>query len=511
MNPLGLLAVLFVLAAPGGASGAPLAPKPEAVVEARRAMERFVAALAPLKRGDESPAANGAAREKLAAFRDLLSSLRPAPEQERSSYAERWRALRDAVESASAPGADLLKRGEKVSSAFSALFPAPVATLPDGGRIPSDEASRRRSSAAVNRSLARGAGARVDGDGYFDGSARGRGAATAGSGAGGGRGPVDTRPLEPVNHLASRPVPPPQPTVSGSLMAGVVDAFKEQFGTVKGLVTNLLFMAGGLLLGALSGGVGILVGIVKALCAIAVLWTLWSMIKRLISAIATARETGTNDPRHWAAIREMGKLGGEILIIALMSFVGYKIGERPAVKNALGSMTEALSSKLGGKVFRATPEMKAAVPEAQSEPEAPQVDGNRSKIDGPPEPEPRSKPSARERFVTSEPAPRELKALGVDEVKFPRRQLQHEFEHAGDLGIKGNSSNATLAEFQQAIMKHIRECTPIKGKYRQTIDVIHLFDPRSGVNVMIRPDGEFLGAWKLTAAQIANVRGRGSL
>lgn len=150
---------------------------------------------------------------------------------------------------------------------------------------------------------------------------------------------------------------------SAPVAVGVLDAFKDQFGTVSGVVSLLAFTALGLLLSALSGGVGLVATLIKALCGIAILWTVLSMLNRLAGAIKEFASTSTDDPQHWRALRTIGKVGGEVLILVLMAFAGYKIGERPAVKNAAASMTKALQgqmNRLGIRPAAPAPELRAA-------------------------------------------------------------------------------------------------------------------------------------------------------
>ncbi len=172
--------------------------------------------------------------------------------------------------------------------------------------------------------------------------------------------------------------------------AGVLDAMKEQFGTVSGVVSLLAFTALGLLLAALSGGVGLLATVIKALCGIAILWTAISMLRRVAAAIAELASTRADDPRHWRALRTIGKVGGELLILVLMAFAGYKLGERPAVKKAVGSMLEGLQgtmSRLGVRPAAPAPELRAAFVEPSAPAGRTGPAGNRSNL-VPPEPPP---------------------------------------------------------------------------------------------------------------------------
>lgn len=182
----------------------------------------------------------------------------------------------------------------------------------------------------------------------------------------------------------------PSTAWSAPVAAGLLDAVKAQFGTVSGVVSLLAFTALGLLLSALSGGVGLLAAVIKALCGIAVLWTVVSMVRRVAAAIKEFASTRADDPRHWRALRTIGKVGGELLILVMMAFVGYKLGEKPAVKKAVGSMVEGLQaqmSRLGIRPAAPAPELAAALSEPAAPPSRTGPAGNRSNL-VPPEPPP---------------------------------------------------------------------------------------------------------------------------
>ena len=206
---------------------------------------------------------------------------------------------------------------------------------------------------------------------------------------------------------------------SAPVAAGLLDAMKEQFGTVSGVVSLLAFTALGLLLSALSGGVGLLATLIKALCGVAVLWTLVSMVARVAAAIREFASTRADDPRHWRALRTIGKVGGELLIVVLVAFAGYKLGERPAVKKAVGSMLDGLQgqmSRLGIRPAAPAPELRAAFSETPSPSSRTGPAGNRSNL-VPPEPPPvrpaAAAPPASGRSLSN---PSSLRGATADEV-----------------------------------------------------------------------------------------------
>lgn len=177
---------------------------------------------------------------------------------------------------------------------------------------------------------------------------------------------------------------------SAPMAAGLLDAAKEQFGTVSGVVSLLAFTVLGILLSVLSGGVGLLASLIKAVCGIALVWTALSMLRRIGSALATYLSTRDDDPRRWRALREIGKVGGELIILMMMAFVGYKIGQKPAVKDGVASMTQSLKgtmSRLGLRPAAPPPEVAAALGPPAPAPSRGPATGSRSNLT-PPEPPP---------------------------------------------------------------------------------------------------------------------------
>ncbi|WP_407635867.1 colicin D domain-containing protein [Pseudodesulfovibrio piezophilus] len=98
-------------------------------------------------------------------------------------------------------------------------------------------------------------------------------------------------------------------------------------------------------------------------------------------------------------------------------------------------------------------------------------------------------------------------------VTYSEKQLKRKFKHAGDFGIEGKNYNPSKGErFRKAIDDHVRntETVEIKGTYRGQ-DVVHYVNPKTGNNVIKKPDGEFISGWKLKPDQLKNVLTRGKL
>lgn len=94
----------------------------------------------------------------------------------------------------------------------------------------------------------------------------------------------------------------------------------------------------------------------------------------------------------------------------------------------------------------------------------------------------------------------------------PNSQLQKKYKHAKDFGVEGNYNPANAEKFGQAIKDHVNApgTTPLQGTYRGQ-PVIHYVDPKTGLNVITKPNGELISGWKLRPEQLENVLTHGGL
>jgi hypothetical protein len=69
--------------------------------------------------------------------------------------------------------------------------------------------------------------------------------------------------------------------------------------------------------------------------------------------------------------------------------------------------------------------------------------------------------------------------------------------------MQGNRNTERMRQFEEAIREHMN--TPgvvvIPGTLRWNTPVTHYYNPRTGLNVMVRPTGEFAGGWMLSGEQ----------
>jgi hypothetical protein len=148
------------------------------------------------------------------------------------------------------------------------------------------------------------------------------------------------------------PNKPQHPTIAGwcanyptfsPVLAGLLDSIHEQFGTVSGIVGNLAFMLFGLVMSVLTGGVAL---ILKLLMLIGMSWALWSMFKQLLAAISAYRAAKTGSVESFQALKQMGVVGGGVLIMILMGLIGFGAGKLKAGKATANAMESGMRGAL---------------------------------------------------------------------------------------------------------------------------------------------------------------------
>jgi len=97
-------------------------------------------------------------------------------------------------------------------------------------------------------------------------------------------------------------------------------------------------------------------------------------------------------------------------------------------------------------------------------------------------------------------------------VDFPDKQLQKKFKHSDDFGIDGSWGMENKEEFRQALQEHINDpdTIMIEGEFRGE-EVTHYYNQRTGNNLIVDKDGEFISGWELTEDQQAHLTASGKI
>ncbi|MCX5794757.1 MAG: hypothetical protein NTY77_04610 [Elusimicrobia bacterium] len=114
------------------------------------------------------------------------------------------------------------------------------------------------------------------------------------------------------------------------ILAGVLDTIRQQFGTVSGILTNIGFMLLGLLMGALTGGVGLIIKIIIALGM--GIWALMKLVPAFVKAFKAFFDAKEGSVERYVAIRQLAALFTGVAIMIVMAIIGAKIGKMQKVQ-----------------------------------------------------------------------------------------------------------------------------------------------------------------------------------
>ena len=94
-----------------------------------------------------------------------------------------------------------------------------------------------------------------------------------------------------------------------------------------------------------------------------------------------------------------------------------------------------------------------------------------------------------------------------------QRNLQKGFtKHGADFSLTGNWNSKRASEFSAAVNQHINSSgiQTITGTYRNN-PAVHYLAPKTGLNVVADPAGNYISGWRLGAEQLESVLTTGRL
>jgi hypothetical protein len=127
------------------------------------------------------------------------------------------------------------------------------------------------------------------------------------------------------------------------ILAGLLDAAKGQFGTLNGILMNLLFLILGLVISAATGGVGLLL---KLAALVAATWAIWKLTASLVSASTRYFRARAGSTERAASLKQIGMLGATLLFMVAIGLAGYGIGKTQLGSAAVKSMEGGLETAL---------------------------------------------------------------------------------------------------------------------------------------------------------------------
>lgn len=138
--------------------------------------------------------------------------------------------------------------------------------------------------------------------------------------------------------------------VYASLLAGLGDAFREQFGTWSGALANLAFLFLGLLAPAVAATGGLLAAVVALIAAAGVIWALVTVLPALYSAVADLISSEKGSLQSYKAYRKLAEISVSVCVMILLTFLGVKAGKSLSSRFDLPGVFSGLTAKAGIKV-----------------------------------------------------------------------------------------------------------------------------------------------------------------
>ncbi|MDE2491646.1 MAG: hypothetical protein KGM24_12435, partial [Elusimicrobia bacterium] len=147
------------------------------------------------------------------------------------------------------------------------------------------------------------------------------------------------------------------------ILAGILDAVKQQLGTAQGLIMNAAFMLLGLVFGLLSGGIGLLA---KVLFAVGMsVWAWFSLLPQIKKLWHDWKNSAHGSVDAYRVIRQFAGLVGGVVIMALLAAVGGAVAGKvvPAAFEArLASLTEGIHVPFLSRLSEALKAPRATAP-----------------------------------------------------------------------------------------------------------------------------------------------------
>ena len=87
-------------------------------------------------------------------------------------------------------------------------------------------------------------------------------------------------------------------------------------------------------------------------------------------------------------------------------------------------------------------------------------------------------------------------------INYTRRNLQHEYRHAGDFGIRGNPNNENLGRYREAIQQHIDAAPNIYISTYMGQQVFVYINPATSIGAYVDMNGNYIGGWRFSDRQM---------
>lgn len=139
-----------------------------------------------------------------------------------------------------------------------------------------------------------------------------------------------------------------------SMLGPATAGFMHSLFSLGSLGTIAMSLAIGILIPALTGGIGIVFTIIKALLGIWAFFALKSLLTKLWDIGHDLLMLPSTDPRHWRAAREFGVVAAQLLLAVAATIGGVKLGQSTGMSEGIKAGLTTLQARFAGAGAAAT-------------------------------------------------------------------------------------------------------------------------------------------------------------
>jgi hypothetical protein len=133
-----------------------------------------------------------------------------------------------------------------------------------------------------------------------------------------------------------------------SMLGPATAGFMHSLFSLGSLGTIAASLVIGILIPAITGGIGIIFTIIKALLGVFAFFALKSLLTKLWDIGHDLMMLPSTDPRHWRAARELGAVAAQLLLAIAATIGGVKLGQSTGWSEGIKTGLVAIQTKFAG-------------------------------------------------------------------------------------------------------------------------------------------------------------------
>lgn len=131
-----------------------------------------------------------------------------------------------------------------------------------------------------------------------------------------------------------------------ALLGPAASGFMDSMFSLGGLGNLVVSLLLGVLIPALTGGVGLVFTVIKALLGVTAVLAIGALLYKIVTLLGQLFSLPQTDPRHWAAAKQLGGLCAQLLIAVAGLIGGAAIGRATGATNAIRAGLTSIQARL---------------------------------------------------------------------------------------------------------------------------------------------------------------------